>query len=212
MDASFITINIAYFLYVAATIPKRIVALRLTLIVASIAFIIYGIIDSNRSVIVWNLLFTFPQMFQLFRELRLQRSAALTADEEAIRVAHFGTMSPRDFLMFWNVGEERITTDAQLITEGQRNEALFLILDGTASISIDDSHEADRGPGNLLGEASFVTGEPATATVVMPVGSHIRMWPHDKLEVLTRAQPDMAASLVSVFANELSKKIKTRTS
>lgn len=212
MDAGFVAINIAYFLYVAATIPKRIVALRLTLIVASVAFIIYGLIDDNRSVIVWNLLFAFPQMFQLLRELRSQRSTALTPEEEAVRAAQFSSMSPRDFLMFWSVGEERTTTETQLITQNEHSRALILILEGTASISINGMHEADRGPGNLLGEASFVTGEPASATVVMPAGSRVRAWPHDKLEVLTRAQPEVAASLLSVFASELSRKIKTRIS
>lgn len=212
MDAGFVAINIAYFLYVAATIPKRIVALRLTLIVASVAFIIYGLIDDNRSVIVWNLLFAFPQMFQLLRELRSQRSIALTPEEEVIRSTRFASMSPRDFLMFWSVGEERTTADARLITQHEHSRELILILDGTAAISIDSAHEADRGPGNLLGEASFVTGESAGATVEMPIGSLVRVWPHDKLEVLTRAQPEVAASLLSVFANELSRKIKTKTS
>ncbi len=212
MDAGFIAINIAYVLYVAATIPKRIVPLRLTLIVASAAFIIYGIIDGNRSVIVWNLLFVFPQLFQLSREVRAQRLIVLTPEEETTRTARFASMSPRDFLMFWSIGEERTTGAEQLITQHERNDSLALILHGSARVSIDGEQVATRGPGNLLGEASFVTGDPATATVVMSLDAVVRVWPHDKLDALTRAQPEVAASLLSTVARELSLKIKTTSS
>ena len=212
MDAGFVAINIAYFFYVAATIPKRIVPLRLTLIVASAAFIVYGIIDDNRSVIVWNLLFVFPQLYQLLRELRAQAKVKLTEEEEAIRVARFGSMSARDFLMFWSIGEERTANAGVLIAQDQQNEDLVMIITGWASISIDGEHVADRGPGNILGEASFVTGEPATASVEMSPDALIRIWSHEKLDALSRAQPDVAASLLSTFARELSLKMKTKTS
>ena len=212
MDAGLIAINVAYFLYVAATIPKRIVPLRLTLIVASVAFIVYGIIDDNRSVIVWNLLFVFPQLYQLLRELRAQASVRLTDEEEAVRAARFGSMSARDFLMFWNIGEERTPGAETIITQDQTNEDLVMVVAGLARITIDGKHVADRGPGNILGEASFVTGEPATATVEMSPDAVTRVWPHDKLDALSRAQPDVAASLLSTFARELSLKMKTTTS
>lgn len=212
MDASFVAINIAYFFYVGATIPKRIVPLRIMLIIASVVFIVYGLIADNRSVIVWNLLFGFPQLYQLLREIRAQKSVELTSEEEAVRAARFGAMSSRDFLTFWNIGEERTTEAGLLITQHEQNEQLVLIVSGNATVSIDGQHVADRGPGNLLGEASFVTGEPATATVAMSGGALIRVWPYDKLDALTRAQPDVSASLLSTFARELSLKIKTKTS
>jgi len=212
MDPGLVAINIAYFLYVAATIPKRIIPLRLTLIVASIAFIIYGIIDDNRSVIVWNLLFVFPQLYQLLRELRSQTKVKLNEDEEAIRSARFGSMSARDFLTFWSIGEERTAEPGPLITQDEQNEDLILIISGRASVSIDGREVAARGPGNILGEASFVTGEPASASVALSPGAVIRAWPHDKLDALSRAQPDVAASLLSTFARELSLKMKTKTS
>lgn len=212
MDASFIAINIAYFLYVAATIPKKIIPLRLTLIVASIAFVIYGLIDNNRSVIVWNLLFGFPQLYQLLHELRAQAKISLTEEEESVRSTRFATMSPRDFLTFWSIGEDRDVGSFQLTTQDEPNSDLVLVLSGVASVSIDGQHVADRGPGNLIGEASFVTGDSASATVVMSPDATVRMWPHDKLEVLSRAQPDVAASLLSTFARELSLKMRSKAS
>lgn len=212
MDASLVAINIAYFLYVAATIPKRIVPLRLILVAASIAFIVYGLIDDNRSVIVWNLLFVFPQLYQLVRELRAQAMVRLTEQEESIRAARFSSMSARDFLMFWSMGEDRSASDEPLIVQNKKNENLVLVISGNAVITDGAKHIADRGPGNILGEASFVTGEPATATVEMTPGSLVRVWPYHKLDALTRAQPDVAASLLSTFAKELSLKMRTKTS
>lgn len=212
MDAGFVAINIAYFFYVGATIPKRIIPLRLMLIIASVVFVVYGLIVDNRSVVVWNLLFGVPQLYQLLREVRAQRSVELTEEEESMRAARFGSMSSRDFLTFWNIGEERTAGTGLLITQHEKNNQLVLIVSGNATVTIDGQHVADRGPGNLLGEASFVTGEPATATVVMSTEAVVRVWPYDKLDALSRAQPDVAASLQGTFARELSLKIKTATS
>lgn len=212
MDPSFIAINTAYLLYVGATIPKRIVPLRTILVLASVAFIVYGLIADNRSVIAWNLLFGLAQLTQLLRKLRAERSIALTPEEESVRSAHFGSMVPRDFLMFWSLGHERAVGNQQLITQNERNDNLIMVLTGAAVVTVDGRHIADRGPGNILGEASFVTGDPASATVVMSSDATIRMWPHETLDALTRAQPDVASSLLSAFARELSLKIKTTTS
>lgn len=212
MDASFAAINVAYLFYVAATIPKRIVPLRILLILASVAFVVYGIIDNNRSVVVWNLAFGIPQLYQLLRKLKSDANVELTPEEEQVRATRFASMSPREFLTFWSLGEERVSDGEQLITQHERNEDLVLMVEGTASITIDDEHAAERGPGNLLGEASFVTGDPASATVTVPAGAVIRIWPHERLDALSRAQPDIAASLLSAFARELSLKIKTKAS
>lgn len=212
VDPSFVAINIAYLFYLGATIPKRIVPLRLTLIVASVAFVIYGLIADNRSVIVWNLLFGIPQLYQLLRQLRLQARVELTAEEEAMRAARFSSMTPRDFLVFWSLGEERNADDRQLITQNERAEDLVMVVTGNASVSIDGQHVANRGPGNILGEAGFITGEPASATVVLSEDAVVRLWRHDKLDALNRAQPDVASALLSTFAKELSLKMKTQSS
>lgn len=212
MDAEFVAINIAYLCYVAATIPRQIVPLRMTLIVASFAFIVYGLIADNTSIIVWNVLFAVPQIYQLVREVRRRTRVVLTPDEERVRATRFGSMPPHDFLLFWSTGEERSADGELLITEGEPNDKLVVVLSGSASVHAGGSHIADRGPGSLLGELSLVTGEPASASVRMSDAATVRVWTHEKVELLGRARPELAAALQASFARELSVKLQRSSS
>lgn len=207
MDASFVAINVAYALYVVATLPRHIIPLRATLILASTAFVVYGLIDDNSSVIWWNAAFGVAQLVQLIRAVRARGRAELNATERAIHAKRFSSMTERDFLLFWSVGEQRAAPDEELMRQGEPNEQLALILEGSAAVIVDDIEVAQRGPQTLLGEISFLTGAPASATVQLSHDAVIRWWTHESVEALTRAEPTLGSALQNVFARELSRKV-----
>jgi extracellular factor (EF) 3-hydroxypalmitic acid methyl ester biosynthesis protein len=64
--------------------------------------------------------------------------------------------------------EQQVIANTLLIREGEHPKALFIVLEGLVGIEIeavDSQRIAIRGPGELLGEVSFLDGRPASATV-----------------------------------------------
>ncbi|HEY4870244.1 MAG TPA: cyclic nucleotide-binding domain-containing protein [Candidatus Dormibacteraeota bacterium] len=52
-----------------------------------------------------------------------------------------------------------------ILTEGMTGPEFFIILDGTASVLIDDRVVATLGPGDFFGEVAALDGGPRTASV-----------------------------------------------
>ncbi|HWW10864.1 MAG TPA: cyclic nucleotide-binding domain-containing protein [Candidatus Acidoferrales bacterium] len=52
-----------------------------------------------------------------------------------------------------------------VLTEGMTGPEFFIILDGTASVLIDDEVVATLGPGDFFGEVAALDGGPRTASV-----------------------------------------------
>jgi CRP/FNR family transcriptional regulator, cyclic AMP receptor protein len=55
--------------------------------------------------------------------------------------------------------------DHGVLTEGMTGPEFFIILDGTASVLIDDEVVATLGPGDFFGEVAALDGGPRTASV-----------------------------------------------
>jgi CRP/FNR family cyclic AMP-dependent transcriptional regulator len=67
-----------------------------------------------------------------------------------------------------NGDQQKVPKDTILIHQGQPIDALYIVLDGTLSVSIagwTNQHIAEITCGEVLGEMSFVDGSPPSATV-----------------------------------------------
>jgi hypothetical protein len=54
---------------------------------------------------------------------------------------------------------------AVLAKQGERGDALFLVLDGVLDVTVDDSSLGELGPGAVVGEHAILQGSPRTATL-----------------------------------------------
>jgi CRP-like cAMP-binding protein len=52
-----------------------------------------------------------------------------------------------------------------ILTEGMQGPEFFIILEGSASVSMDGKHLATLGPGGFFGEVAALDGGPRTASV-----------------------------------------------
>jgi len=94
-----------------------------------------------------------------------------------------------------------------LITEGVAGQGLWLIVSGTVAIQL---QQADRpayintvGPGEVLGEMSLLTSEPATATAVATTLTHAYLLPAADFHQLVQQFPELAIVLTRVVASRL---------
>jgi len=81
----------------------------------------------------------------------------------------------------------RVPGGRQFITEQQCNDAMYVVARGSVNVRFSDSigtslDLAAQGPGMVIGEYSFVDGQPAAASAVAAEDSVLFMIGHRRLE------------------------------
>lgn len=95
----------------------------------------------------------------------------------------------------WMIGisaQERVPAGTILIQEGQLIDALYIVIDGTLTVSVaalGDREVAQLSSGEVVGEMSFVDERPPSATVAAAVDSLVMSIPRE--ELVTKLQQDV---------------------
>jgi CRP/FNR family cyclic AMP-dependent transcriptional regulator len=80
------------------------------------------------------------------------------------------SLAKEDIVWLTQAGtKETITTGTAILTEGTASDFLYIVIDGSFAIQIDALNNqtiAHTGPGEVLGEMSFVDNRPSSETVV----------------------------------------------
>lgn len=94
-----------------------------------------------------------------------------------------------------------------LITEGLPGKGLWIILSGTVAIQLKQSEQSTFintvGPGEVIGEMSLLTSEPATATAIATNPTQAFLLPSDDFHRLVLQFPDLAVVLTRIIAARL---------
>lgn len=94
-----------------------------------------------------------------------------------------------------------------LIVEGVAGKGLWLIVSGTVAIQLQQAAQPAYintvGPGEVLGEMSLLTSEPATATAVATTPTHAYLLPAEDFHQLVQQFPELAIVLTRVVATRL---------
>lgn len=97
----------------------------------------------------------------------------------------------------------KLPADSPLIEEGEEGDALFVILDGGASVRKNGTEVATVGPGSHFGELALLDGEPRSATVVATEDVTIAVLGVRMFRNLLREFPDMSFQLLAGMAGDL---------
>ena len=93
-----------------------------------------------------------------------------------------------------------LRTGEPLMHEGDCERELFILADGELEVSTQGHVIAHLGPGTVVGEGTFFSGEPRSATVV-PSRPGVAWGLHwDKFDQLAKKQPMLAVDLVKGLA------------
>lgn len=87
-----------------------------------------------------------------------------------------------------------------LMHEGESDRELFILAEGELEVRIRGHVIAQLRPGTVVGEGTFFSGEPRSATVV-PSGPGVAWSLHwDKFDLMSRKEPRLAADLAKALA------------
>lgn len=96
---------------------------------------------------------------------------------------------------------------ACLVRQGVHLERLLLLAEGEAAVLLGGRIVARLEPGKFIGEVSFLSGEPATATVVATSPSRCVAWEKPELERLLQRQPDLLNVFHAAVGKDLAAKV-----
>lgn len=207
--AETIAINVAYALYCASGLVKTEWRLRGALVVVSIAFVVWGLIAASWSPVMWNVVFGGIHTWHLYRMWKAERAISLTGDAERVHRDLFPGLTRLDFFALWSIGTSREFDPGELlIAHGSEAHDLSLVLRGQISVDRGGEQLATLGPDALLGERSYVTGQPASADVTALSGGVIHAWNPQKMQALADLYPAAHAALIGHIGVDLAAKLK----
>ena len=208
MELDTALINLAYVIYVASALVRSLVPLRLTLLGASIAFIVYGIVADEPSVVLWNVAFGVFSIWELVRIWREQRPVEMDVEQRAAYEAVFHQLTEQEFDRFWHQSTREFHELENTLThQGIAVTDLMLVTSGTATVHIDGRMVATIGEHMFVGEMTLVSGGPASATVITNHGAQLRRWSHSALDQIQETKPELATKLWQILSRDLSLKM-----
>ena len=209
MNPETILLVVVYAAYIASPLLPDELWLRLALAATSAGFVLWGAIIGNSVVVLANALFLVMSIRQVVRLLRQRRPVELEPELALLHDRLFPTMSARQFMLFWHLGEELVAEDAQLLSKGQTSPYLFALHAGEAAVQLDGGLRTLAAPA-LLGEMSYVRGDDAVAAAdVTAVGViECRRWRKDDLHRLNETHPDLVAPFLRGLGADIAGKLE----
>lgn len=205
----------AFALIAISYLVREIFWLRALSIISCIAGIAYNFFASPVPLwtpIIWNIVFMIVNIVQLIIILQERRGIEFRNEEKEIYQMIFKSFSPLEFAKLMRVGKWlNIEQGATLITEKQETTFVYLIYNGQVSIIIGGKEVAKLKDGAFIGEMSFITGNPPSATAKTITPSRLIAWRKDELRDLLHRNPAMESTMHATLGADLSKKLAPNT-
>jgi CRP-like cAMP-binding protein len=166
-----------------------------------------------RAGIGWDLVFIAINAYQLYRLIQERRSLRLPEAERDLLRSVFTGLEDAQIARLLLAGEfSDLQPGAVLTTENKALEKIFFICTGSASVTIGGREISSLGKGNFVGEVAFLTGQPATATVVAQSDVRALVFEKGRLNLFFNNETEVAGLIYQLLGRELAHKMKVSNS
>ena len=201
--------HLGYIFTFLALSVKDVLWLRIILATAQIILGVYQFIEQRYDVVFWNTIFTFVNMYHIVRIINDRKPLKVPYEIQDIYKNIFFNLTSKEFMYYWNLGEFHSGINDNIINEGEKQEDLFLILEGEAIVKKNSNKIASLSRGNFIAEISFLTQEAATAYVFLDKYVKYIKWNQEKIRHFQTTNIGFWSKLHHVLTRDLIKKIKS---
>jgi cAMP-binding proteins - catabolite gene activator and regulatory subunit of cAMP-dependent protein kinases len=201
-------VHVGYSLMLCALIARDILWLRTILIFAQGSLAQYAYSNGLFSIAFWNWIFVVINIVWVILILRERRAVELPPELKSLHEQYFAALTPSEFLRVWSWAERKTGHNVQLVTEGQRPDALYFLLAGDAAVCQNGREVTLLNPGAFIAEMSLITGELTTADVIARGDIQYMVWPAGRLARIRKSNPVLWTKIQSVIGLDLVEKIK----
>ena len=117
----------------------------------------------------------------------------------------FKDMTPVEFLKITKIADWIHFKEGEVITQQKHTvDTLNLIYNGTVDVTVDGKKVAQLKDGQFVGEMSFLTEKPATATCVVKHDTELLVWPQKEFKDLLKRNPSLYFTIQSLLSAQVS--------
>ena len=201
--------HFTYFLLILSMLMRRMVTLRLLAVTSGLAKIVYRAVFVVDPVsVLWETIFVLVNIIQLLIIWYYEYHHRFDEDQQ-----HFVQNMPDSVdrsaikKLLDQSDLQKLQPDEVVTREGERVKQLLYIADGIIKIERGDRLVAICGPGDYIGELSFLSGNPATATATVVKPTRALVFDQAQLATAIAADGQLRRTLESALNRNLAGKL-----
>ena len=185
--------HLAFGLIAFSFLVKDILYLRILSILASLFSVLYNFyipVEPMWLAINWNIIFVLVNIYHISVIIYEKRPVKMSSKEKELHETMFRGLTPVEFLKITKIAKwKKYKTPLPIITQGKPVNDLILIYNGTVDVLVNDNKVAELKDGQFVGEMSFLTEKPATATCKVEHNAECLVWPQKDFKDLLKRNP-----------------------
>jgi len=203
--------SIAALFSLSAYLLTNMLWLRILLVLASVVYIISGISLGITSMVGWNSAYLAINLFYVVKIILEKSTITLPEETRDIYRQFFSSMSTREFKKIIRVNPFiTVVKDEVLIAQNEVTDRLFIVLKGKVNIEqsgvIIDAVES----GDLIGEMSFMSNQPASASAVAIETVQYAYWSHKDMGKINQKNCEIYNKFISIIGQDLIRKLNKK--
>jgi CRP-like cAMP-binding protein len=160
--------------------------------------------------VLWALVFTAINLYQIARLYLERRPVVLSKDEQKLYELGFRSLRPREFLSLSLVGEwKSAEVGERFVTEGEPVSHLCIAIAGSAEVHKQGEHLGTLRPGHIIGNALALTGDPSPVEMTFAEPARYMRWSLPSLRKFIDSRPDLRVTLQGLVNRDLARKLDT---
>ena len=200
--------HLAFGLIAFSFLVKDIFWLRIMSIAASLFSIFYNYFIPPIPMwiaIFWNGVFIVVNLYHIAILIYEKRPVKMSPKDRELYDTMFKSMSPVEFLKITKIAKwKKFKKNAKIITQSKPVKDLHLIYNGTVDVVVGIEPVAELKDGQFVGEMSFLTEKPATATCVVRHETECLVWDQQSFKDLLKRNPSLYFSIQSLLSAQVS--------
>ena len=208
MNIGDITGHLAFGLIAFSFLVKDIFWLRVMSITSSAFSIFYNYFIPPIPMwiaIFWNGVFIVVNLYHIAILIYEKRPVKMSPKDRELYDTMFKSMSPVEYLKITKLAKwKKFKKNAKIITQSKPVKDLHLIYNGTVDVVVGIEPVAELKDGQFVGEMSFLTEKPATATCVVKHETECLVWDQQSFKDLLKRNPSLYFSIQSLLSAQVS--------
>jgi len=200
--------HLAFGLIAFSFLVKDILYLRILSILASLFSVLYNFyipVEPMWLAINWNIIFVLVNIYHIAVIIYEKRPVKMTTKEKELHETMFRGLTPVEFLKITKIAQwKQFKSPLPIIQQGKPVNDLILIYNGMVDILVNDNKVAELKDGQFVGEMSFLTEKPATATCKVSHNTECLVWPQKDFKDLLKRNPSLYFTIQSLLSEQVS--------
>ena len=208
MNVAAIAGHLAFGLIAFSFLVKDIMWLRIVSILASLFSVFYNWVIPVEPMwipIGWNFVFVALNLYHIAVIVYEKRPVQMSPKHKELYETMFKDLTPVEFLKITKLADwEHFKSGEVSIQERHAVATLNLIYNGTVDVAVDGKKVAQLKDGQFVGEMSFLTEKPATATCVVKHDTECLVWKQEQFKDLLKRNPSLYFTIQSLLSTQVS--------